>query len=282
MFIELLKVETHDSLGRKHIHEAGRCLCDQCGTEFTRRNHDWSKCITTPQTPTFCKPPCSREARKKNGISETRLRKKNLERYGVEYTLQLPEIQEKSKQTCVKKYGVEKPLQCETFKRQVIDTCLSKYGVSSAFHIPEIAQNYDRNDMNCKRIKTMKIRGTTISSKPEKQMHQMLINKFGNEYVETQIRIPDTHWIIDFYVKSINTFIQSDGVYWHGLNVNRNTLIESTNPRDQKRIRAWNIDRRQELWFKEQNMHLLRITDLAIKNLKELPEDLSSIAYFRC
>jgi len=53
----------------------------------------------------------------------------NLEKYGVEFTLQLDEIKEKGKITCLKKYGVEYSLQSKEIRDKGKLTCLDKYGV---------------------------------------------------------------------------------------------------------------------------------------------------------
>ena len=44
--------------------------------------------------------------------------------YGVEYSLQSPEIREKGKETCYRIYGVEHNYKSELIKQQKIDTSL--------------------------------------------------------------------------------------------------------------------------------------------------------------
>ncbi len=58
-----------------------------------------------------------------------KLKKKNLEKYGVEYYTQTKEYKEKSKQTNLKKYGVEYYSQTDECKKRVINTTIKKYGV---------------------------------------------------------------------------------------------------------------------------------------------------------
>jgi len=61
----------------------------------------------------------------------------NIEKYGVEHTLQVSEFREKGKQTCLKKYGVENPLQCQEIMDKVKKTNMDRYGVEYSGQIKE-------------------------------------------------------------------------------------------------------------------------------------------------
>jgi len=84
----------------------------------------------------------------------------------------------------------------------------------------------------------------------ENVVHQKWINK----------------WPIDFYVKTIDTYIQFDGVYWHGLDMPLEEIRKSNKPRDISRIQKWERDREQNLWFKEHGKRLIRITDVQFES----------------
>lgn len=61
-----------------------------------------------------------------------------LKNYGVEYSTQLPSMQEKSRQTNLDRRGVAYPTQSESVKEKVKETVRAKYGVDNVFQAPEI------------------------------------------------------------------------------------------------------------------------------------------------
>lgn len=63
-------------------------------------------------------------------------------------------------------------------------------------------------------------------------------------------------WSIDAYVRSIDTYVQYDGIYWHGLD---RPIEENTNV---KIVRKYFRDREQVAWFSEHGLKLVRITEL--------------------
>jgi len=71
---------------------------------------------------------------KKSKSHQERVKKTNMDRYGVENVFQSEEIKEKIKQTSIEKYGVEHPLKSDTIKQAVRNTLLDRYGVSNMSH----------------------------------------------------------------------------------------------------------------------------------------------------
>lgn len=259
MFIELVTVESTDGRGRKRTRLEGRASCDRCGIIFQRGNYNWRACIDDPSRLTFCSSVCSRAERRRGGLSDSRLRKINLEKCGVEHALQRPDVRERSRQTMLDRYGVDSPLKHATIQQRVRDTLQERYGANNAYHIPSNVAKLDYEVIMSKRLATMRRNKTFQSSRAEERLYEELTKKFMN--VSRQVRIPGTRWIIDFYVKDIDTWIQVDGVYWHGLDRPLAEIRESTKPRDQKIARAWENDRVQDAWFVERKMRLIRITD---------------------
>lgn len=276
MFIETYIAETIDRLGRVHKRIMGRCTCTLCGKEFVRGNYNWDICINDPTRPTFCSTKCSRSARRKNGISDERLRNKNLERYGIEHTLQRPDVRTRSKQTWIDKYGVDNPLKDTGIRNRAQATVQKKYGVNSAFHIPANVAKLDYNIIVAKQIATMKKNKTFQSSKQENQFYELLMSKYPD--TKRQVLAPETHWVIDFYVSSIDTWIQIDGVYWHGLNRTIDEIKKAGGFRDQKILRTIENDKRQNEWFAAHNMKLLRFTDKEVIAMTALPTFLTSLS----
>ena len=72
-------------------------------------------------------------------------------------------------------------------------------------------------------------------------------------------------WPIDFYIKSIDTYVQLDGVYWHGLDRPIEAIAEHRTKRDVQIHKKWLIDRQQVEWFASRGLRLVRITDQEFK-----------------
>jgi hypothetical protein len=96
----------------------------------------------------------------------------------------------------------------------------------------------------------------------------LLVNQYGESNVLRQVRVTP-YWIVDFYVSSIDTYIQFDGVYWHGLDRPIEQIKESGtfgHIRDASIYRKWCVDRQQDKWFLETGKKLVRITDQELKS----------------
>ena len=108
----------------------------------------------------------------------------------------------------------------------------------------------------------MKKNGTYGKSKIEDAFYCTLCKIFTKKDVDRQITLSENNWSIDFYIKSIDTYIQFDGVYWHGLNRPIKEIKESKNPRDEKILKTYYRDIEQNRWCNENNIKLIRITDV--------------------
>jgi len=121
---------------------------------------------------------------------------------------------------------------------------LGKLQVAGQFaHTPEAER---------KRHETLKRMGKLFSSKPEEHLHKLLIDRFGPEDVDHHIIVAGFR--IDFYVKSINTYIQLDGAYWHGLQQPYDQLKGTPKAK-------YDRDRRCDAYFTEVGVRLVRIID---------------------
>lgn len=107
-----------------------------------------------------------------------------------------------------------------------------------------------------KRFETIKRNGKLWSSNPENRLFELLVERFSNDDVIHHVSI--NGFRIDFYVKSIHTYVQLDGTYWHGLNVPYEQLVGV--PKEK-----FDRDRICDLYFKSQNLKLVRITDVELK-----------------
>ena len=131
-------------------------------------------------------------------FKKEKAKRTNLERYGVEHTLQAKEVQEKAKKTLVDRYGVDNISKKGEFRRKAEDTMEERYGVRNAMH---------SEDIKAKQTKTVKdVYGTTstlqdpeVKAKAQNTMVKKYghVNPFGSKKIWDGIkkRLMDAHGV---------------------------------------------------------------------------------------
>lgn len=250
----ILKIKKKEkTAGREIIFE-----CDQCHKIYSRI---YRKRLTRTKTGFFCSGQCSGCWKLNHGITFGNLysdvnRKKAAKKRKATYSKHKDLIDKKFVDTCLRKYGVENPSQSIEIKEKKKQTVLKHYGKEHQWSVPEIRKNIHE---------LMKKNGTYGSiSKAEKCLETILYDRFGKENVKRNIIV--NNWEIDFYVKTVNLYIQLDGTYWHGLDRPLSIISEQKNNRDKCIFKTVMRDKEQNIWFKSNNMHLIRITDIELKS----------------
>lgn len=105
----------------------------------------------------------------------------------------------------------------------------------------------------------MKRNGTYGKSKREDEFYATLVEALGEDDVQRQVTV--NGWPIDFYARSLDTYIQFDGTYWHGLDRPLNTIMEFKSPRDRVIYGHWLTDNEQNEWFARNGVRLIRVRD---------------------
>ena len=128
----------------------------------------------------------------------------------------------------------------------------------------------------------MKRAGTYAATEtaPENACYEALCELFGEDDVERHALV--NGWDIDLRVNSLNTCIQVDGTYWHGLDRHVATITEFKHPRDRVIYSTFLRDKRQVEWFKSNGLKLVRVTDTQIvrwMKVGTLKDKLSSRLY---
>ena len=147
---------------------------------------------------------------------QQRRRATNQAKRGVDYPMSDPSVRVKSITTCNERFGCDNPSQNEDVKRRIQETCLKRFGVRSVFQRPDVRAAVISKEVVAKRHLTMKKNGSYRKSKPEDSAYEILCKQFGTDNVDRNVVVND-RWPIDFYVRTIETYIQVDGVYWHRL-----------------------------------------------------------------
>jgi hypothetical protein len=145
-------------------------------------------------------------------------------------------------------------------------TLLEKHGVNHNFNIPSA-----RVSLPKKAHETRKKNKTYGKSKIEDVFFESLCEIFGKENVERQIAVES--WLIDFKINK--TFIQFDGVYWHGLDRPLKEVLNPTTHQGESIKKTYYRDIIRQKWFLKNNKKLVRITDIdysrmTINQIKEV------------
>lgn len=217
--------------------------CDQCQREYEGK---YQKSYLTNRQFHLCSYDCLGNSRRTGGVA-------------VEHQLQSRDMklwQTRLKRTLKKRYGVENPSSLDWVKQKKVETTRLHYGVDNPQQHSEIKrrsiETYAKNNFD------------VWISKPERAFGELLCAKFGKENVKIQ-QLIERKWSIDFYIKSIDTYVQFDGVYWHGLDRPIDIIKASSKSRDQGIHRKWTKDRELDAYMCEQNMRLIRVTDVMFR-----------------
>lgn len=295
----LVRIHSKIPHGSKSFSKAKRKFgiftCEQCSKEFER----WKNLkIMLNKEVHFCTLKCAHASRKKGGIIDRQRVATNLERHGAEYVIARPDVaremarranlppaNKKRKATMLERHGVESGLQLphaiaackkanrkpETIarrRRAYEKTMLERYGVRSAFQLASCRIKCNTPAACEKRWKSICRSGRATTSAPEEMMADLLIARYGTDAIERHsINLSkDKRESIDFHVRSLDLYIQVDGVYWHGLDRPLEEVMVRQGRQGEIIRRKWHRDRALDEYCKQEDIRLARVTDREMKD----------------
>ena len=284
--VEKIKTKRNYLLEKK----IGHFVCNNCNLEFIRQ----PKPQTILKELHFCCKKCADESSKTGKPLNIKKVKNNLIKYGFEHHFKNPELNKKKLATCLIKFGGLAPM-CEKsikekskktileryqdhfsrikeIKQKKKNTCLKKYGKEYYSQTESFKSKVNWKESSRKSFETLKKNKINKISKIENQFLLFLKDHF--EKIETQK--PVNNWLIDFYLPDIETYVQFNGDYWHGINKSYEELINSKNKRDQNIAKTKLRDECKLLYFKDNDLNLVVIKESCFKN-KNYEEIISSI-----
>jgi hypothetical protein len=95
-------------------------------------------------------------------------------------------------------------------------------------------------------------------SKFEIEVETELRKRYSN--IKTNINV--NGWSIDLHIVDINLYVQADGTFWHGLDRPLEEIKKFNYEIDHDIVKNYQRDRDADIWFKSQNLRLVRITDV--------------------
>lgn len=184
----------------------------------------------------------------------------SMERYGVPYywqsdegrkrlkeLLNSEEVIEKTRQTNLERYGCEtwqgsvegrQKLASEEVRSKTEKTNYERYGAktwSNSDDGKRIMSDIISSDIvQNKMINTKREHGTINDSQPERDAYILLVQKFGKDDVIPQYRSERYPYKCDFYIKSLDLFIELN-IYWmHG-----GHFFDENNDADLEKLQLW-------------------------------------------
>lgn len=214
-------------------------VCDQCKRQYEGK---FQTRFLTNRKFHLCSSECLGLSRAKGGVA-------------CEFQLSCRDIakwHENLKATVRVRYGVDNVSSLESIKKKKVATFQKRYGVDNPLQIPDVKRRVIESHASNNPFNWI--------SKPEARFRKLLNEFFGPEHVKIQ-RLIEGHWSVDFYISSINTYVQFDGVYWHGLDRPIEEIAASNSRRDKAIYEKWLKDRKLDVYVLEHGMKLVRITD---------------------
>jgi hypothetical protein len=254
-------------------------ICDYCNVNFSRR----AKSREIASAYHFCSINCVNLASKKDQVLFKKRKINSINKFGTEHHFSNPEVQEKRRKTCINKFGGPAPICSEVVRERINNsiinkfgdhfsrtseikekkkkTCIDKYGVDSYSKTVEFKSSIDWKDLNKKGFETRKKNGISPISKIEKKFYNFLSEHFDD--IKPQVSVDK--WWIDFYIPTIDVYIQFNGDYWHGLSKTYEELSQSIHPRDKIIAQTKLRDLARQNYFKKNNLNLVVITEYEFK-----------------
>lgn len=136
-----------------------------------------------------------------------------LAKYGTDSFFKTEEFKQKVKQTNLARYGTEYATQAAEVRAKQQNTLLTKYGVDNPFKSADIMSSVDQKARLAKAEQTKHAQQTFNKSKYEEYLYTELLKIFCANDVCRQYRDVRYPFRCDFYIKSLDLFIEVN-IHW--------------------------------------------------------------------
>lgn len=219
---------------------------------------------------------------------QDKVKETNMKRYGVEVPLQNKEINKKWHETCYVNFGTYSPLANKEIYDKTEETTYKKYGVYCVFNTKENREKLLSEKTKQKRYETLRRNHTFNTSKIEETIYENLIDIYGKNDISREYKDKYRYpYRCDFYIKSLDLFIEVQGYYTHGKepynpnSIKHQILVQKYKERygpNCQAITIWTIkDVEKRNKAKENNLKYLEIFHKDILKIKQDITILNSI-----
>ena len=226
------------------IIEQAKCYCGKVGL-FNKCHMNYGACCKEHQKDNRIYRSEQATLKKygvKYNLQNKATHQKTLEKWDGKSPFSNKEIQQRAKETIKEKYGVDNAMQVKEFCQKSRKTRREVYGTERAHPEKAKATMQERygvdyfsqskkfkklwpknggdpefnNKIREKEYHTKKENNSFNTSKPEERILSLLIEKFGEEDVVSQYKEDRYPYKCDFYIKSLDLFIEFQGTWTHG------------------------------------------------------------------
>jgi len=142
-------------------------VCPVCGGDVEFKYGGFKK---------YCSSKC-RKSKIGKDLVFNKIKKTNLEKYGVENVAQSDEVKSKVKKTNLEKYGVESHLQSDDVKLKIKKTNLKKYGVENVAQSDEVKSKIKKTN-----LEKYGVENVAQSDEIKSKIKKTNLEKYGVEY----------------------------------------------------------------------------------------------------
>lgn len=223
--------------------------CDVCGKVFDRK---WGHPGRDERTEHFCGASCASHAVHSRPWSEERtqgasdrMTQRNMDKWSnpEERAKQSEKIAETHKDpvlSALRAESIRRSMSTEDYRRNA--------SIRSTLNMPRAMASKARNNSGNKSV-------------PEVQFKNWLSDKLGSSKVDTS-PMPAGDMYMDVYILPVDTYIQFDGIHYHGLDMPYDQLTPSIK-------RKFNRDRLVDIRMELLGQRMLRVTDKYWESLSE-------------
>ena len=257
-----------------------KTMLKRYGVEYSGSSSDLLKKMKTTNIEKYG---CDNYA--KTDECKDKIKSTNIERYGSDWYFQSEEYKNKVKSSNLEKYGSEWYIQSSDFKNKAKDTLIEKYGYDNYTKSDESKERYKDKEY-VEQIK-MKMKTTNLKkygveyytqtkeyskksynthknnnsfniSNPEDTIYELLFNRFPD--VIRQYRTSLYPYNCDFYIPSLDIYIEYQGNWTHG-----DSPFNSSNIEHQNKLKDWKDKSKYSSYY---NNAIYVWTDLDVRKRK--------------
>lgn len=137
-------------------------------------------------------------------------------RYGDRCMFRTQHYKDKTYETNMERYGVPNSMQSEEVQAKCRKTHMERYGVEYTFFIPYVIERTFSEEAKEKIRQTKRKNGTFNTSIIQKNFSEYIKTTYGDDVVEEYSSDNRYPYACDFYIKSMDLFIEIQGAPGHG------------------------------------------------------------------
>lgn len=173
-----------------------------------------------------------------------RIEKTTIERHGVKHVFQTVELKDKLNAWIVEHGGKTNVFETDFVKCKSRKSMIEHHGAEFSLQALDVKAKYDFKKIKEKGDITKRENGTFNSSKLEDLAFEKLCGVFGEIDVERQFKCERYPFNCDFYIRSIDTFIELNGTWTHGKHP-----FDANSKEDQMLLGSWKEKARKSKFY---------------------------------